>query len=194
MIELSVIVPIFKVEKYLAQCVESILDQTYKKLEVMCDEYAKRDSRVRVIHKTNGGLVSARKAGIEMAHGHYITYVDGDDWLSLNTYEVLMRYVVENKVDIVTAGFIEDFGTEKSNYNDTIKTGYYSGEMLNKYFYKTMLYDKSTGDSGIRPNVWSKVFSKEVIYDCQMSVDNRINYGEDMACTYPALLKQIVSM
>ena len=202
MIELSVIVPIFKVERYLAQCVESILGQSYKNLEVilvddgspdncgaMCDEYAKRDSRIKVVHKTNGGLVSARKAGIEIARGRYITYVDGDDWLSDNTYEVLMRYVAENRADIVTAGFIEDFGTEESNYIDTMKSGYYSGEMLDKYLYETMLYDKSTGDSGIRPNVWSKIFSREVIYDCQMSVNNRINYGEDMACTYPALLK-----
>lgn len=202
MIELSVIVPIFKVERYLAQCVDSILRQSYKDLEVilvddgspdncgaMCDEYAKRDSRIKVVHKANGGLVSARKAGIEIARGRYITYVDGDDWLSDNTYEVLMRYVAENRADIVTAGFIEDFGTEESNYIDTMKPGYYSGEMLDKYLYETMLYDKSTGDSGIRPNVWSKIFSREVIYDCQMSVNNCINYGEDMACTYPALLK-----
>ena len=202
MVELSVIVPIFNVEKYLPQCVESILNQTYNKLEIilvddgstdscgaMCNDYAKRDKRVKVLHKNNGGLVSARKAGIEIAQGNYITYVDGDDWLSPNTYEVLMRYILETKADIVTAGFIEDFRTVQRNYIDTMKPGYYNNELLYKYFYHTMLYDKSTGDSGIRPNVWSKIFSREVIFDCQMSVDERINYGEDMACTYPALLK-----
>ena len=129
MVELSVIVPIFNVEKYLPQCVESILNQTYNKLEIilvddgstdscgaMCNDYAKRDKRVKVLHKNNGGLVSARKAGIEIAQGNYITYVDGDDWLSPNTYEVLMRYILETKADIVTAGFIEDFRTAQRNY------------------------------------------------------------------------------
>ncbi len=89
---ISVIVPIYGIEKYLGICVESIIKQTYKNLEIilvddgsndrcpeLCDLYAKKDSRIKVIHKNNGGLVSARKTGIKIASGDYATYVDGDE-------------------------------------------------------------------------------------------------------------------
>ena len=90
----SIIVPIFNVSAYVRKCIESIVNQTYQNLDiilvddgstddsgVICDEYAEKDSRIRVIHKTNGGLVSARKAGINIAKGEYSLYVDGDDWI-----------------------------------------------------------------------------------------------------------------
>ena len=100
----SIIVAIYKVEKYLSQCIESILAQSYKNFElilvddgspdncpVICDEYAKTDSRIKVVHKNNGGLVSARKAGIEIASGEYICFVDGDDFVQ---YDMLEQYEV----------------------------------------------------------------------------------------------------
>ena len=93
----SVIVPIYKVEKYLNKCIDSILKQTFQDFELIlvddgspdkcpkiCDEYAKKDKRVRVIHKENAGLVAARNTGIKEAKGDYICYVDGDDWISEN--------------------------------------------------------------------------------------------------------------
>ena len=100
MTKISVIVPIYKVEKYLARCVDSIINQTYKNLEIilvddgspdgcgaMCDEYAKKDERIKVIHKENGGLSSARNAGLDIATGDYIAFVDSDDRLSSDAYE-----------------------------------------------------------------------------------------------------------
>ena len=90
----SIIVPCYNVEAYLPKCVNSILEQTYKKIEIIlvddgspdncgkiCDEYAKKDERIKVIHKENGGLVSARNAGYDVATGDWMMYVDGDDWL-----------------------------------------------------------------------------------------------------------------
>lgn len=98
--KISVIVPIYQVENYLRQCLDSILTQTYRELELIlvddgspdacpqiCDEYAAKDTRVKVIHKKNGGLSDARNAGIAAATGDYVMFVDGDDWLSLNTLE-----------------------------------------------------------------------------------------------------------
>ena len=92
---ISVIVPVYQVEEYLDRCVQSIVDQTYTNLEIilvddgspdrcpqMCDEWAKRDSRIRVIHKENGGLSDARNAGMQAASGTYIAFVDSDDWVS----------------------------------------------------------------------------------------------------------------
>ena len=99
--KISVIVPIYKVENYLNRCVESIRKQTYRNLEIilvddgspdacgeMCDRYAQEDSRIRVIHKENGGLSDARNAGIEVAAGEYIAFIDSDDWIDDKMYEV----------------------------------------------------------------------------------------------------------
>ena len=93
---ISVIVPIYNVEKYLDKCVDSIINQTYKNLEIilvddgspdncpqMCDDYAKKDSRIRVVHKENGGLSDARNAGMKVATGEYVSFIDSDDYISL---------------------------------------------------------------------------------------------------------------
>lgn len=102
---ISVIVPVYKVEPYLRKCVDSILNQTYTNLEVIlvddgspdncgaiCDEYARKDSRVRVIHKENGGQASARNAALEVSSGEYVAFVDGDDWLDEHLYEQVIGY------------------------------------------------------------------------------------------------------
>lgn len=103
MVKISVIVPVYNTELYLNKCVDSIVNQTYKNLEIilvddgskqpahdMCDEWGKRDSRIKVVHKQNGGLSSARNAGIEVATGDYIGFVDSDDYVSQNFYELLL--------------------------------------------------------------------------------------------------------
>ena len=110
----SIIVPVYKVEQYLKRCMDSILNQTYKNIEVilvndgspdncpvLCDEYAKIDSRVRVIHKENGGLSSARNVALDSVKGDYIFFVDSDDWLALDTLEVLNEYL-EKDYDMIS--------------------------------------------------------------------------------------------
>ena len=113
----SVIVPVYNVEEYLCRCVDSILSQTYHNLEVIlvddgtkdnsgsiCDEYAARDARVRVIHKENGGLSSARNAGIEIARGAYLQFVDSDDWIEPDAVESLLALALEHHVELVIGG------------------------------------------------------------------------------------------
>lgn len=120
--KLSIIVPVFRVEKFLARCVDSILTQTYRNIEVIlvddgspdncpriCDDYSRVDTRVRVIHKLNGGLCSARNAGLDVANGDYITFVDSDDWIEPDAYLGLMSKCIEYQADIVggaTAMFV----------------------------------------------------------------------------------------
>ena len=100
---ISVIVPIYNVEKYLDRCVDSIINQTYKNLEIilvddgspdncpqMCDDYAKKDSRIKVVHKENGGLSDARNVGMEVATGEYVSFIDSDDYISLDCYETVL--------------------------------------------------------------------------------------------------------
>lgn len=114
---ISVIVPVFKVEKFLSKCIESILNQTYTDIEVIlvddgspdkcgeiCDLYAQRDKRVKVIHKENGGQASARNAGLEIATGDYISFIDSDDWIDKDMYEELLRVAKSTDADIVGGG------------------------------------------------------------------------------------------
>ena len=110
---ISVIVPVYNVEKYLRKCVDSIINQTYKNLEIIlvddgspdksgdvCDEYAKQDSRIRVIHKTNGGLSDARNTGLDIANGEYIMFVDSDDYIETNMCETLYNRLISDKTDM----------------------------------------------------------------------------------------------
>lgn len=114
---LSVIVPVYNVEEYLVKCVDSILNQTYQNLEVIlvndgstdgsdgiCDAFAQKDSRIRVIHKENGGLSSARNAGMDAAVGEYISFIDSDDWIEQDSYEHLLGLMEKYQVKLVCGG------------------------------------------------------------------------------------------
>ena len=130
---ISVIVPIYNVDKYLRRCVESIINQTYKNLEIIlvndgsldncgkiCDEYAQKDVRVKVVHKNNGGLSDARNAGLDIATGEYIGFVDSDDSIELDMYEELYNNIKENNCDLAICGIrtISEFGTVDICIND----------------------------------------------------------------------------
>lgn len=113
---ISVIIPVYNVESYLSRCVDSVVRQTYKYLEIilvddgstdssgeMCDTYEKIDDRVKVIHKNNGGLSSARNSGLQIAQGDYIGFVDSDDYIAEDMYEILLAYMFDD-VDITCCG------------------------------------------------------------------------------------------
>ena len=114
----SVIVPIYNIERYINRCIDSILDQTYTLLEIIlvddgstdncsqiCDDYAKKDQRIIVIHKKNSGLSDARNSGIEVAHGDYLMFVDGDDWIRKDMISLLIRSVQKNNVKLGMCGY-----------------------------------------------------------------------------------------
>ncbi|MDR3346595.1 MAG: glycosyltransferase, partial [Campylobacteraceae bacterium] len=114
---ISVIVPVYKVEQYLAACLNSIVNQTYKNLEIIlvddgspdncgkiCDEYAQKDSRIVVLHQPNGGVSRARNAGLDIAKGEYIAFVDSDDYIALDMYEELMSIAQKQSADVAICG------------------------------------------------------------------------------------------
>ena len=114
---ISIIVPVYQVDKYLERCVNSILSQTYKSIELIlvddgspdrcgaiCDEIAQKDNRVRVIHKQNGGLSSARNAALDIAQGEYITFIDGDDMIHPRMLEWMIQELESSGADIVSTG------------------------------------------------------------------------------------------
>lgn len=199
---LSIIVPIYNVEKYLQQCIESLISQTYSKIEIIlvndgssdncgaiCDKYKILDKRIVVIHKENGGLVSARKAGMQIAKGEYIGFVDGDDWVEPQMYEDMMQNAVKYNVDVVAAGHKEELdGNVVEILYNNLPCGYYSKDDLVKNVYPKMLCTGIFSQFGVFSYLWNKIFRKDIIFNNQMDVDDRIFMAEDAACTYPTLL------
>ena len=123
----SIIVPVYKAEKYIHQCIDSLLAQTYRNIEVIlvddgspdhcgkiCDEYAAKDSRVKVIHQQNGGVSVARQTGIDHATGEYSIHADPDDWVELNMIEELVAKAVADNADMVICDFYRESKSEKT--------------------------------------------------------------------------------
>ena len=111
---ISIVVPVYNVEKYLSRCLETLLNQTYPKLEIIlvndgstdnsgaiCDNYGKKDKRIKVIHQSNKGLSGARNTGIGYAKGEYLGFVDSDDWIELNMFEVMLKTAIETNVQVI---------------------------------------------------------------------------------------------
>lgn len=203
---ISVIVPIYRIDKYLGICIESLMNQTYQNLEIIlvddgspdrcpeiCDLYARKDNRIKVIHKENGGLVSARKAGIITATGNYIGYVDGDDWVGPGFFHSLICSISESGAEIAISGFSRDLFSSTKNILNAIPSGIYEGESLDD-IKKKMISDGKFFRHGLTTYLWNKLFRREVILQSQLMTDNRITIGEDAATTYLAIMhsKKIV--
>lgn len=186
---ISVIVPVYKTEKYLDRCVASLVNQEYSKLEIilvddgspdscpeMCDEWAKKDSRIKVIHKENGGAFSARLAGIKIASGYYVAFVDSDDWLDRDMYSYL--YGLINKYSADAAGCnmrqIRE-GQEAENVND---------EPAEE---KIELFDFPDIMKNINRNtlwsLWGKLYKKELFEDLP-DLPQYLVFSEDMMMNY----------
>lgn len=192
----SVIVPVYGVEKYLRECVSGILAQDFSDFELIlvddgspdscpeiCDEYGKKDGRVRVIHKKNGGLVSARKAGMKAARGEYIINIDGDDTVTPGFFTEAKRIIDEFSPDIIT--FAVNFVYEDKIIVDR--------EPLNEGLHENMdeIYEKMlmTPDMHhMHYYLWAKVFKKTVTEEAQLNADERISMGEDVMCVTKAYM------
>lgn len=196
---ISVIIPVYNVDAHLECCINSVLDQTYRNLEIIlvddgstdnspkiCDEYSAYDERIKVIHKKNGGLVSARKAGIQLANGDYVAYVDGDDWVENAMYKQLVDKIGD--ADIIISGVIRDYKIGIAKETSKIENGTYEGEALRSLIFEKMIYTGEFFERGIQPHIFNSLYRRELIYTNQLKVDDRIRVGEDMACFYPTIL------
>lgn len=198
---ISVVVPVYNTERYTGICIESLINQTYKNLEIIliddgstdrcsdiCDLYAKKDNRIRVIHKVNAGLVAARKTGMEAAKGKYIAYVDGDDWIGSRYFETIANTIHKDSPDVVVCDWTRVLFDQKVIMHNNTKPGVYEGAQLD--LLKSQMISKGKFyKHGISTFVWNKVFKRDVVYNCQMDVDDTIMIGEDACVTYAALLK-----
>lgn len=172
---ISVIVPVYNVEKYLKRCVDSIIWQSYSNLEIIlvndgspdrcgeiCNEYAKKDDRVRVIHKKNGGLSDARNAGVEIARGNYLAFIDSDDWVNEKYFEKLYQLISNTNSDIVSCNFLETDGKVKTTIPQEVEiytfTNYEALEQLTNKFYSQLVVS------------WGKIYKSNLFNDIKFPV------------------------
>ncbi len=201
----TVIVPIYNVEKYLEKCIDSILNQTFTDFEVLlvddgstdrcpqiCDDFRRKDHRVRVIHKANRGLVSARNAGIFPARGDYITYVDGDDWIKPGLLQFVHDKIAEcpRRVDMVIFSAEKVFEDHTELMDNQIAEGWYDRERLEKEVFPHLIVKWKEGGPAvhmIEGFTWNKPCRRE-LQQAYYVDDERIRMFTDEPMTYECLL------
>lgn len=202
-IKISIIVPIYNVEDYIRQCVESIIGQSYGNLEIIlvddgstdscpeiCDGYAKKDARIHVIHKKNGGLVNARKAGVSVASGEYVIGVDGDDWIEKDRIEVLVKDGIQpTHADMIyLAGFIKDFGKESTHISFNVPNKLFENDEIENKVFPLMAGEDKIFNATINWSLGAWAIRRELLLKNQMLVDDRVTFGEDFLCVCFCLL------
>ncbi|WP_342042982.1 glycosyltransferase [Bacillus sp. OTU2372] len=194
--KISVIIPVYKVEKFLPRCIESIIKQTYKNLEIIlvndgspdkcgeiCDYYAMKDSRIKVIHKENGGLSDARNVGLDNTTGEYISLIDSDDFIHVKFYEILMELILKNDADIAQCEFQKVFD-EDNNYIDKTKQNLLINHEVNYFNNLEALYNLYSNNYVSAVVVWNKLYKKELFSDIRFP---KGKLHEDEYTTYKLL-------
>ena len=193
----SVIVPAYNAEKYLEECLNSIIRQTYKNIEIIvvddgssdrtgsiCDEYAATDKRIKVIHQKNGGVVRARESAANIVTGQYIINVDADDWISNNFCEMMASIILDSKPQIILCGHINVWEDRTVECPLPYSKGFYSRERIEKEIIPVLLQTE-TGKS-FSLSLWAKAIDRNLQKKYQLkSVD--MNIGEDICCIAPSI-------
>ena len=185
--KLSVIVPVYNVEAYLPACIDSVLSQTFRDLELIliddgspdncgriCDEYAKTDKRVRVLHQENRGVSAARNAGLRIASGEMIGFVDPDDWIAPEMYEILLKAVRDHDAQIAVCGFLFCDEAGKAQFEQAVPGNVYDREALLLSIYGM--------PNQLHGSMCNKIFSKSVLEGVQF--DETVAIGEDWLMLY----------
>lgn len=197
--KISVIIPVYNSSKYLSRCLDSILNQTYTNLEIICvndgstdssgailDKYARNNENITVVHKENGGSASARAIAVEHITGDYVTFVDSDDWIDTSEYQEMASIISKFHPDIIASGFIRDYGTHSIIEVENPPHGYFEGDLYNN-IKKHLVNDKCYFSFGISASLCNKAFRKDIIVKYLKNVDIRIKTDTDTICSYPAL-------
>lgn len=189
--KVSVIIPVYKVEKYLKRCIESVVNQSYKNIEIIlvndgspdkcgeiCDAYARIDSRIKVIHKENGGLSSARNVALDIVSGEYIMFVDSDDWISEDSLEQLYEYI-DADYDIINF----EFSFVKENSKELVET---HNDIKDGYECDLITYIDKLFSGKLSFFIWNKLYKKDLFNEVRFPEGR--NY-EDLATIYKLYFK-----
>ena len=187
--KMSVIIPVYNVEKYIDRCVESVIEQTYANMEIIlvddgstdestkiCDDWKNKDSRISVIHKANGGLASARNAGLEIATGDLVSFIDSDDYIDKTLYEDIVKYFDDTSLDVAAFGLYEVYGDYKTSVK--IKDGYID---VNEAVKHLLIWDGQ-----VRSFAWNKIYRMSTVKNIRFYEDLR--YGEDTPFVFSTLI------
>lgn len=183
---ISVIVPVYRVEKYLKKCIDSILEQTYRNMEIIlvddgsddscpdiCEEYAKIDKRVKVIHQTNGGLSAARNSGIRAAKGKYISFIDSDDYIEKDMYEVLVKRMQKDESQLAVCNYM--YVDESGNFIESLnkKNAIIDGVITPKEALERLILDRNC----YYIPAWNKLYERSLFKDIQFP-EGKLNEDE----------------
>ncbi len=197
---ISVIVPVYNLDAYLYQCVNSIVKQTYNNIEILlvddgstdnsleiCEFFRRTDKRVRVISKENGGLVSARKVGLNAANGEYVFYVDGDDWINIDCLEKYHKLATAYQTDIVIADYKREFLGKFTIIRNSISPGFYNRNRIENEILPFMISQGTFFNHGLKTYSWGKLYKRSTILSLQNEIPDGIIIAEDAALIYPAI-------
>ena len=189
---ISVIIPVYNIEKYLNRCIESIVAQTYTNIEIIivddgstddcpniCDYLKKKDSRIKVIHKINGGLSSARNAGMDIAKGKYIIFIDGDDTIDTEMFYEMINMSINNNVDVVMCDYIR-VNSEGilEKHTEDISSGLYLKEDIEKNIFDKLIMRECI-DYGPLLSVWICMYKLDFLKKYNIMFDSEIKWSED---------------
>lgn len=198
---ISLIVPVYNVKDYLEECLESIIKQSYTKLEIIlvddgstdgsaeiCDRYGQADNRFKVFHQENQGVARARKRAVLCATGLYTGFVDADDRISLNMIEFMLANIGE--CDVITIGcYGETAAGVKFEQTDSFAEGIYASKEDLDYFHANMLAYQNRFEYGVLPYLWNKLFKTELLKDVMSNIDSALSFAEDGEVVFQYLLK-----
>ena len=196
----SIIVPAYTVGEYIDECISSLVNQSYENLEVIviddgssdntsaiCE--AHKDEKLRIIHKENGGLVSARKKGIELANGKYLGFVDGDDYVDVDFVKNLVEEIEKNGFDFVHEGFCEVVDGEIYRFNNGFNEKFVFEKDEERILFLEEYVFSSSSIRWLTSSIWSKLFRTDFIRYCYNAVPNVQSYGEDLICLIACLMR-----
>lgn len=198
---LSIIIPVYNVEPYLPECLDSILAQTFTDFEVLliddgstdgspglCDKYAGRDGRIRCFHKENGGHMSARQEGFRQSLGKYISFVDSDDWIAPVMYEKMCDAAKKTDADVICCNYTSVAPDKEIERRDFCEPGLYDKPQLAEKIYPQLLLSGSFFHFGVSPSLYTKLFRKSLLEKHLFQVPLSVKLGEDGLTVYPCLL------
>lgn len=196
-LNISVIIPVYNIERFLPRCLDSIVNQTYKRLEIIlvndgstdasgniCDSYAQQDKRIKVIHQANAGVSAARNAGLGVATGDYISFVDPDDWLENNMYEILEKATRNGDIEVIR------FNAYRKGevINQLPFQGEYSGKVLEEKILLPLIGAEKFGGMFILGVLWLHLYKREIIEENHIRFNNRLRRCEDRLFTLSTII------
>lgn len=199
---ISIVIPMYNSREYIEECLTSIMQQTIQGFEVIvvddgsndgseyiAENFARNCDYIRVIHQKNAGVIKARKVGAQQAVGQYILNVDSDDFLLPTHLESIMAEIKHRKSDVIVTGYTDYLNGKTTQRMQNIQCGYYEREEILQNIIPRLMSCGKFYEFGIYPTLWTTCIRKEILIECQRTLDERYSIGDDISVTYPVILK-----